>query len=85
MLQSSADKVFRKMPFARLLQGLVGIAAGDVGGVTGNDGDVKTGGEMVDNQSMATMCLTTNCGTSVTRGRVCHKCNVRSPANTGSL
>ena len=73
------------MPFARLLQEVVGIAAGDVGGVIGNDGDANIGGKMVDNQSMATLCKTPKCGTSVTRGRICPKCKVRCPANTGSL
>lgn len=75
------------MPFARLIQGFVGIAAGDFGGVTNHDenANANTGGEMVDGQSMATLCLTPKCGTHVVRGETCQKCGAVCAANTGSL
>ena len=73
------------MPFARLLQGFVGIATVDFGGVTNHDGNAKTGGEMVDGQSLATLCLTPKCGAHVVRGETCQKCGAVCAANTGSL
>lgn len=73
------------MPFARLLPGLVAFAAGDFAGAIKDEGNAHADGEMVDNQSMATLCETQGCGTSVTRGEKCYKCGAVCPANTGSL
>ena len=61
------------MPFVRLLQDLIGVVAGDLGSHTDHERNADTGGEMVDNQSLATLCLTPNCGTHVVRGTACPK------------
>lgn len=73
------------MPLVRLLQELVGVAAGDFGRHTDHERNADTSGDMVDNQSLATLCQTPNCGTHVVRGTACPKCNAVCPANTGSL
>ena len=73
------------MPFARLLQGLAGFAVGDFVGSIKDEGNANSDGEMVDNQSMASTCLTKDCGTHVVRGSKCGKCGRVSAANTCSL
>lgn len=68
-----------------LLQGLVDLATSDFGGVTKHEESTKFDGEMMDNQSMATVCLTKNCDYHLVRGTKCPKCGKVSAANTGSL
>ena len=62
----------------------MGFAAGDFAGAIKDEGNAHADGEMLDNQSLATLCLTDKCGTHVVRGTKCPKCGAVCPANRGS-